>query len=179
MILDLVPNYDPVLHTPTPEFNLEEAPVNPVELYKNLAETMLAKGGIGLAAPQCGLPYRFFVIRTDPIVGMFNCRIVDKSEQTLELEEGCLSVPGLIIKIKRSRIIKARWEELIQKENGVSFETKTKVFSDLTARAIQHELDHLNGTMFYDKISKFQLEMLIKKNNKRNKIKYKLQDFKF
>lgn len=172
MILDLVPNSNPVLHIPTPEFDFNAAPINPIELYKNLGETMLAKGGIGLAAPQCGLPYNFFVIRSDPIIGMFNCRIVDMSMERLELEEGCLSYKGLILKIKRPVSIKARWQELvIGPNNQLNVETKTQVFTGMTARAIQHEKDHVDGIVFTKYSTKIELELAKNKARKLNKVK--------
>lgn len=169
MILDLVPNFDPVLHTPTPEFDFENAPINPVELYQNLAETMLSKGGIGLAAPQCGLPYNFFVVRSDPVMGFFNCRIVDKSDQTTELEEGCLSYKNLILKVTRASIIKARWEMIVPGQR-ISVETKTQIFSGMTARVIQHELDHVNGIVFTKYVNKYHLEQARNKARKLNKV---------
>lgn len=180
MILDLIPNLNSILHTATPEFNFDPAPINPVELYNNLGETMLAKGGIGLAAPQCGLPYHFFVIRTDPIIGMFNCRIVDMSTERCDLEEGCLSYPGLILKIKRPVSIKARWEELvIQSDNQINVETKTQVFTGITARAIQHELCHVQGEVFLDMISRLELERAIKKCNKKNNTNYSISNLRY
>jgi peptide deformylase len=169
MILELVPNTDPILHTPTPEFDFNNSPINPVELYQNLGETMIAKGGIGLAAPQCGLPYRFFVLRSSPIIGMFNCRIVDMSMERSELEEGCLSYKNLILKIKRPVSIKCRWEELVPGSNPIQVETKTGTFSGMTARAIQHELDHVNGIVFTKHVDKYHLEVARNKAKKINK----------
>ena len=158
-VLDLVKPGSPILKTKTELFDFAKALVNPVELYQNLANTMLEKEGIGLAAPQCGLPYRVFVIHSDPILGIFNPRIVDVGEEEFTLEEGCLTYPGLLLKISRPRRIKLRFTEA----NG---ETKTEVFHDMTARIIQHETMHLDGVLFSSLASRLQLEMAIKKAKK-------------
>ena len=160
MILELVDRNDPILHTPTPEFDFYAAPVNPIELYQNLAETMLHHNGLGLAAPQCGLPYRFFVIKSDPVIGMFNCRIVDQSQATIVLDEGCLTYPNLFFKVRRPTAIKVRYEQ----PDG---ETKTAEYTGMTARIIQHELDHVNGVVFLDRISKLERERAFIRANKK------------
>lgn len=105
---------------------------------------MLAHEGVGLAAPQIGLSYRVFVIKANPILCCYNPRIVDKSSDEVTLEEGCLSIPGLILKIKRPRDIKCRFTY----PNG---ETNTHTFTGATARIFQHELDHLDGILFTER----------------------------
>ena len=106
---------------------------------------MLSHDGIGLAANQIGLPYRVFAIKANPVLVCFNPRIVDYSKETIVLEEGCLTFPGLYLKIKRPRDIKCRFTY----PNG---ETITKTFTGATARIFQHELDHLNGILFTEKV---------------------------
>ena len=151
MILQLVDKDSPILRQEMPIFDFSNPPINPVDLYNNMGETMLAENGLGLSANQVGLPYRMFVIRASEVIGVFNPKIVDQSEEQIYLEEGCLSYPGLFVKIKRPKKIKTRFTL----PNG---EIVTKVFDGLTARCFQHELDHLNGLLYNNRASKFHLD---------------------
>lgn len=151
MIYELVKCTDPVLKTPTQPFDFDNPPVDPLDLVSDLAETMLANGGIGLAAPQCGLPYRVFVMLGTEIMPFFNPRIVHRDDDDILLEEGCLSYPGLMVKIKRARTIKVRYAE----PNG---NVKTEVFDGMTARIFQHELDHLDGIRYTDRANRIHLD---------------------
>lgn len=162
----LVELTDPVLHTATPRFDFSNPPIHPVELYNILGNKLREHDGLGLAAPQLGLPYNFFVIRSDPIQGFFNAKIVDTSEEQVLLEEGCLSYPGLVLKVKRPKVVRIRYSD----PNG---EVKTSKFQDMTARIIQHEIDHVEGVVFTDRVSRLSLEMAIKKANKLG-YKYKI-----
>lgn len=146
MIYPLINYDDPVLRQELPKFDFDNPPVDPLDLIANLAETMLHEGGIGLAANQCGLPYRVFVLLTDEIIPCFNPLIVDASQETILLEEGCLSYPGLSVKVRRPRKIKVRYTE--PNKNVV-----TQVFDGITARAFQHELSHLNGIVHLNEAS--------------------------
>lgn len=159
MIIDLVECDSEILHTKLEKFDFGNPPIDPVDLSKNLAETMLKNNGIGLAANQCGLPYRVFVIKANPIIACFNPIIVDKSEETIYLEEGCLSYPGLFVKIKRPKKIKVRYTE----PNG---NVVTKVFDGLTSRVFQHELDHLDGIAHISRATAFHKEQAFKKLKK-------------
>ena len=159
MIFDLVPPGSDILRTKTERFDFTDPPTNPVELYQNLANTMLEKDGIGLAAVQCGLPYRMFVVHSDPILGFFNPVIVDKSDEEVELEEGCLSYPGVLLKVKRPRKIRIRFADALG-------EISSRPFDSLTSRIIQHEMDHLDGILFGETVSRLQLEIAIKKAKK-------------
>ena len=162
MILDLVDCNDPILREEMERFDFSNPPVDPYELAANLAETMLENNGLGLSANQCGLPYRVFVMHSEPLpLVFFNPRIVDVSEEQVILEEGCLSFPGLYIKIKRPRRIKVRYQE----PNG---NTTTQVFEDLSARVFQHELDHLNGIVHTRRANRYHIEQA-RKAMKKNK----------
>ena len=163
-VIDLVSSTDPILHTTLPEFDFSNPPVDPVQLAKDLAKTMIHNNGLGLAANQIGMSYRAFAMATNPVIVCFNPRIVDMSEEKLELEEGCLSYPGLLLKIVRPRRIKVRY----QYPNG---EVVTQVFHDMTARIFQHELDHLNGVTFDQYVSSLKLAMARNKMKKRNKFR--------
>jgi peptide deformylase len=124
---------------------------------------MLASNGIGLSANQCGLPYRVFVMLGTEIIPCFNPRIVDASSETVVMEEGCLSYPGMFVKVKRPLRIKVRYTE----PNG---ETVTRVFEGMTARIFQHELDHLDGVNYQQRANKIHLEQARKKKNKLKKL---------
>lgn len=166
MILNLIDENDPVLQTATEQFDFSNPPIDPFELATNLYDTMVAGNGIGIAAPQCGLPYRVFVMRTEPTFAVFNPTIVWASPEFSEMEEGCLSFPGLGIKVKRPAEIRARF-------NDPDGAVVTKRFSGLTARCFQHELDHLNGICFTSRVSKLRLDQA---NRKRKKLERKLAD---
>lgn len=153
----LVNNTDQILYTKTERFDFSNPPIDPSELAHILAQTMIANNGIGLAAPQIGLPYRAFVLTGKPIMCCFNPIIVDTSSEQIYLEEGCLSFPNLIVKIKRPKIIRARYTM----PNG---ETVTNKFIGMTARIFQHELDHLNGVVFTQRANSYHLEKARKKN---------------
>lgn len=157
MIRDLVSEFDPVLRQTAPEFEFARPPINPVELAVDLTETMLRWNGLGLSACQIGLPYRAFVMKTSPVLCCFNPKIVDFSEDNnLVLEEGCLSLPGLVIKVKRPRMIRVRF----QLPNG---ETETRDFDGITSRVFQHELDHLDGVLMFDRANRFHRDQAFRK----------------
>lgn len=159
MKYELVDCFDPILRTPTEEFDFDNPPVDPLELACNLAETMLEEGGIGIAANQCGLPYRVFVLQAEELIPCFNPRVVDVSEEQIYLEEGCLSFPGLTVKIKRPRRIKIRYTE----PDG---NTITKVFDGITARCVLHEMDHLDGIVHTQRANRVHLEQAKAKQKK-------------
>ena len=169
MILDLVHENDPILNEKLPRFDFSNPSVDPSQLAIDLTETMLSKKGIGLAANQVGWRHRLFVVSASPVICCFNPIIVDRSEKTNVLEEGCLSFPGLLIKMVRSDSIKIRYTQ----PNG---ETVTKIFQGMTARVMQHEYAHLEGGLFSHGLSRIQLEIAIKKCYKNTGKKYNLSD---
>lgn len=146
MIYQLVEANDPILKERMPPFDFSNPPIDPLELVSNLAETMIANRGIGIAANQCGLRYRVFVLMSEELIPCFNPRIVDTSEETIVMEEGCLSYPGLSVKVKRPRKIRVRFTE-------PNNNTTTKVFDGMTSRAFQHELSHLDGIVHLNEAS--------------------------
>lgn len=156
MIKDLVPHTAAVIHEPAKKFSFDAAPFDPIQFAKDMAETMLYHGGIGLAAPQIGVPYRVIAIASNPVLVMYNPRIVDASGVTQLLDESCLTYPGLTVKIPRSRAIKVRYTQ----PNG---EVKTELFTDLTARIIQHEVDHIDGVTLLDRADGLRKQYAMKK----------------
>ena len=118
---------------------------------------MYESNGIGLAANQVGIPYRVFAMRGAPENFVcFNPKIIQPSEMTVTLEEGCLTYPGLIVKVKRPQHIRVRF----QTPNG---ETLTKQFTGMTARIFQHEIDHLDGVLFFNRANRYHKELALKK----------------
>ena len=170
MELKLVAADDPILKTKCEDFNFEDPQTWPIELAKDMVKFMYDNNGIGLAANQVGLPYRCFVIKSNPIICCFNPIIVDTSSEQALLDEGCLTLPGVYIKVKRPAIIKVRYTE--PNTNIV-----TKKFIGMTSRVFQHELAHLNGEIFQKNISDTKLLMAIKKAKKLG-YNYTLGDFK-
>ena len=163
MILKL--NND-LLHTECKKFDFNNPPMNPVELFQNLKETMLHHRGLGLSANQVGIPYAVFVMGNpddpDSIFSVFNPKIVDGSQKDIVLgEEGCLSYPNLFVKVKRLKSIKARF-------SGHDGNVGTIKLDGWTARIFQHEFDHLIGKTFQQRASKFHLDQA---KNKQKKIK--------
>jgi peptide deformylase len=156
MKYELVDCNDPILKQPMPLFDFDNPPVDPLDLVSNLAETMLEEGGIGISANQCGLQYRVFVMNADELIPCFNPRIVDTSTEQVYLEEGCLSFPGLYVKVKRPRRIKVRYTE----PNG---NVVTRTFDGMTARVFQHELDHLDGIAHINRASRIHLNQARKR----------------
>lgn len=157
MILELVDFSNPILTTPLEEFDFISA--DPIEIGQNLVDTLVAKGGIGLAANQCGLPHRVFVLWSSPPLVCFNPRIVDASEEEIALDEACLTYPGLVVKVSRPKAIRARFQMF----NG---DVVTRRFEGMSARVFQHEMDHLNGRVFCETVSRLRLEAAIKKAKK-------------
>jgi peptide deformylase len=161
-LYDLVDSDNEILNSEVPDFDFEEPPIDPIELTYSLVHTMVTNKGIGLAANQLGLPYRVFAMQAQPFIVCFNPRIVDMSVNQILLEEGCLTFPNLIVKIKRPESIRVRFAQ----PNG---EIKTEMFTGLSARIFQHELDHLNGIVFVDRATRYHKEQALRQKRKRDK----------
>lgn len=136
---------DPVLVTPSVEVVDFDKELR--TLVADLTETMLDAPGAGLAAPQIGVPLRVFVWDIDEALGHLINPSLDLSEELQEGEEGCLSFPELRYETPRAmRVVAKGWNmygEPIMVEG-----------SEMLARALQHETDHLNGILFIDRLSK-------------------------
>jgi peptide deformylase len=128
---------------------------------------LFAYDGIGLAANQVGVDARVFVMgnRDNPesAQAFFNPVVVANTDAIDDLEEGCLSFPGVYVNIKRPRAIKARW----QNSKG---EWQESEFDGYNCKCFLHELDHLEGIVFQDRVSTIKWALAVKKNQKR---KYK------
>ena len=162
MIYPIVKYGDPVLETaaqPITEFDDELK-----KLADDMFESMYAAQGIGLAAPQIGLSQRLTVIDTsfkknpeDKIV-LVNPEIIEREGEQYE-EEGCLSLPDIRDKVKRAAKVKVR----AQNADGEWFEMEGE---ELLSRACQHEIDHLDGVLFIDRLSRLKKDLTIRKIKK-------------
>lgn len=167
-IYDLVDFYDDILRKPTIPWDFEKRTPKEAEYMAfSLAETLGALGGLGLSANQVGLKDRVCVINMgSEIWTMFNPVIVDHGLTPSDYSEGCLSYPGLYLKVPRH-------DHITVKFNAVYGQEVIQEFSGLTAVCVQHEIDHLDGILYTDKVSPFKLDQAkrkVKKNLKRIKI---------
>jgi peptide deformylase len=155
--MKLVHHTDPILTTPCQPFDFKNPPFEPIEFAKEFVKFMYENNGIGLAANQIGVPYRIFAMRGQPENFVcFNPKIIQPSEMIIELEEGCLTYNGLIVKITRPQHVRVRFTT----PNG---DTITKQFTGMTARVFQHELDHLDGIIFYNKANRYHRDQALRK----------------
>jgi len=133
-------------------------------LVEEMFESMYAAQGIGLAAPQIGLSQRLTVIdvsfKKDPEakIVLINPEIIEREGQQYE-EEGCLSLPEIRDKVKRAAKVKVR----AQNTGGEWFEMEGE---ELLARAFQHEIDHLDGVLFIDRLSRLKKDLIVRKIKK-------------
>lgn len=134
-----------------------------------MVEGLQKFSGVGLAANQIGLTDRVFIMGnskvTDSLMIMFNPVIVDFSNEQIYMDEGCLSYPNLILKIKRPTEIRLRFDDY-------TGQTDTLTLKGMSARIAQHEIDHLNGIVFTERANRIHLERGRNKqriHNRRNK----------
>jgi peptide deformylase len=141
---------DPILRKTSREIN--EINERLLILIEDMKETMYANEGIGLAAPQVGILKRVVMVDIGKGINVFiNPEIVNKSDETDLCEEGCLSLPGQSGEVERPVSLKLNYMDIDGKIQEQEFE-------GLMARAVCHEIDHLNGILFIDKI--VELEQL-------------------
>lgn len=139
------------------DFDFVNPPFDPIEFAKELMAFMYEKNGLGLAANQVGVPYKIFAMRGLPENFVcFNPKIVGSSSDQVVLEEGCLSYPGLFVKIKRPTVVRVRF-------NTPNSDIMTKTFIGMSARVFQHEMDHLEGIKFFEKANKFHRDQAFRK----------------
>jgi peptide deformylase len=154
-----------VLHEPAREVDAITPEIR--SLLTDMVETMYAAPGIGLAAPQVGVPLRIFVVDlsvgrdASALITMINPRFVERDGMQLE-EEGCLSVPGFNATVPRpARAVIA----------GLDREGREQHLegSGLLARAFQHEMDHLDGQLFLDRLRGIKRDLIVRKIRKLSK----------
>lgn len=159
------------------------------DLIDNMFETMYASNGIGLAAPQIGLPIRLFIIDITPFAEdeeyadiapelktfkkvFINAQKLEETGNHWKFNEGCLSIPNV-------REDVARPENITLKYLDENFVEHTDTFNSIFARVIQHEYDHIDGVLFTDYLSNFKKKLISKKLNKISKgdikVNYKMR----
>jgi peptide deformylase len=172
MILPIVGYGDPVLRKVCDDITSEHT--NLQEIIHNMYDTMYNAYGVGLAAPQVGLPIRLFVIDTEPFSDskdlskeeqeqlkgfkqtFINAKMLKEEGEEWGFNEGCLSIPDVREDVYRKETITIEYVD----EN---FNKKTEVYDGLIARVIQHEYDHIEGILFTDKIATLKRTLLKKK----------------
>ncbi|MDE2465357.1 MAG: peptide deformylase [Alphaproteobacteria bacterium] len=165
----------PILIAPDPRLKLVSEPVAEVDaqirtLITDMIETMYDAEGIGLAAVQVGVAKRILVLDVDQKEGtraprvFINPVITWSSEDSEVMEEGCLSVPDIWDEVERPKAIKAQYLD----EHGVPQLLEAE---GMLAVCLQHEMDHLNGVLFVDHLSKLKRSMALKKLAKAKKLK--------
>ncbi|MEJ8590601.1 peptide deformylase [Riemerella anatipestifer] len=174
MILPIRAYGDPVLRKKgqdiTPDYpNLKE-------LIQNMFETMEGAHGIGLAAPQIGLDIRLFIVDVRPLAEdedyldianelkdfrkvFINAKILEETGEEWKFNEGCLSIPEVREDVKRKDTITIEYYD-------EDFKKHTETYSDIRARVIQHEYDHIEGILFTDKLSVLKKKLVKGKLNK-------------
>ena len=169
MILPIVAYGDPVLRKKAGDIAPEYPKLG--EVISNMWETMYNAHGVGLAAPQVGLPIRLFVVDTTPFSDdedlspeeqqklngfkkvFINAKITEETGKEWDFNEGCLSIPDIREDVKRKPEITISYLD-------EDFKPHTETYDGLLARVIQHEYDHIEGIMFTDKLSSLKKRLL-------------------
>jgi peptide deformylase len=164
----------PILVLPDPRLRAIADPIDKIDdgvrqLAKDMLDTMYDAPGIGLAAPQIGELKRIVVMDlakedepAEPIV-MINPEILKFSDETVTTEEGCLSIPELYYDVERPAEVTVRYTDLDGK-------TVERAATDRLAICIQHELDHLDGVLYIDYLSRLKRDRVLKKFQKAEKL---------
>ena len=157
LICELVKETDPFLREKPEVFDFENPQVDPEKLQKQLIENMIHHEGLGLSANQIGIPVTVFAMRMDEhALVVFNPEILEWSEDTTYMREGCLSFPGLWIAIERAKSVAVKFQVFDGEEQAGSM-------SELSARVFQHESEHMDCDLFIDNVNKFKLKSAMRK----------------
>jgi len=148
-IYDIITHPNEILRKKSEEIDISKIKSAKMKIFlSDMKETMLEKDGVGLATPQIGKNIRIIIVNNNgEITTMINPKITKKSWARKIAQEGCLSIPNVFGDVKRHKKIKCVFYD----ESG---EKKSLAVSDLPARIIQHEIDHLEGILFIDKLEK-------------------------
>ena len=167
-ILEILQYPDPRLNLPAQRVEKIDAPTR--KLIDDMVDSMYAADGIGLAAVQIGEPKRIIVMDLDQREGKKNPRhfinpvITWRSDELATFEEGCLSVPEIWEDVERAAKIKAEYLDRDGKKHELEAD-------GLLATCLQHEMDHLEGILFIDHLSKLKRSMLLRKLQKAKRLK--------
>ena len=168
----------PIVEVPDPRLKLVSSPVDGVDdeiraLIADMFDTMYDANGIGLAAIQVGVPKRVLVMDLQEEEGedgkpirnprvFINPEIHDPDDERSLYSEGCLSVPDQYADVERPKTCRVTWLDADGKAHD-------EVFDELLATCIQHEMDHLNGIVFLDHLSRLKRQMIMKKLDKQRR----------
>lgn len=162
--MQIVKYPNPILFQRIEHFDFSNPKYDPIQLEKDMIDIMFKENGIGLAANQIGISARVFVMGhkdyPDNAQAFFNPMVVAHLDDVENLEEGCLSFPGIYVNIKRPKKIKARW----QNSKG---EWQEDIFDGYNCKCFLHELDHLEGITFKDRISNIKWALAVKKSKRK------------
>lgn len=163
-ILDIITAPHPILKNPAREVAPEEFGDALSQHVSDMAQTMYAAPGVGLAAPQVADPRRIVVVDSgiedgpnNGLMKMVNPQITERSKEMIPWVETCLSVPGFEVRVQRHQRIKVRWQD---PQNGSWCQD---TFEDYESVIVQHELDHLVGTILLDKASRLKRGRYLKR----------------
>lgn len=169
MILPIIAYGDPVLRKVCTDIDQEYEGLE--ALISNMWDTMYNANGVGLAAPQIGLPIRLFLVDTSPFADdeeltneeqeqlagfkkvFINAKIVEETGTAWPFNEGCLSIPDIREDVSRKDTINIEYMD-------EQFKVHTNTYDGLLARVIQHEYDHIEGILFTDKVSSLKKRLL-------------------
>ena len=169
MIYPIVAYGDPVLRVKAKEIKQDHPKLD--EILSNMWETMYGANGVGLAAPQVGLPIRIFLVDTDPFADdpdlspeeqeklsgikkvFINARMVEETGDEWAFNEGCLSIPDIREDVFRQDTITIEYYDQ-------DFQKHTETYDGIAARVIQHEYDHIEGILFTDKLSALKKRLI-------------------
>ena len=155
--------YAPAEILKKPTISVDEDMDNVVQLAEQMHKIMSQNNGIGLAAPQVGIDKSFFIVgdKTRYMLAV-NPKIIETSDEQVLMTEGCLSFPGIFLKVLRPL-------NAVVEYVNTKGETVNEKLEGMMSRVFQHETDHLNGITFDTLVSKLKLDMAMKKLNKRLK----------
>ena len=155
--MKLIKAPDEFLEKQVKEFDFST--MDPGEISKNMIDVMHKYKGIGLAANQVGVDAQIFVMGEKDPMTVINPIITEVGTEKVEMEEGCLSFPGLYMKVSRPSVVSVQYLDIEQKECIIKLE-------GFHARVFLHEYDHLQGITFDQRVSKLRLDMAKKKQQK-------------
>lgn len=163
-----------IIEVPDPVLRQVAQPVQTVNevlrtQIERMTETMYEKEGIGIAANQVNMLNRVIVVDTSrresgirKPIGMINPEIIWSSEELFTWKEGCLSIPNQYADVERPKMVRVKYIDIAGKE-------QEEEFKNLASTCVQHEIDHLDGKLFIDYISKLKRDMLLKRLDKERK----------
>ena len=156
----------PIILIPDPVLREVAKPVTEItdgvrQLLDDMVETMYEAPGIGLAAPQVNISQRLIVMdcgkdETPELFKMINPEIINRSAELAVLEEGCLSIPEQTAEVERPAIVEVKYTDIAGMEQIVTCE-------GLLAACVQHEVDHLDGELFIDYLSRLKRDMIVRR----------------